>query len=92
MNKQTAVEWLHEKLPLLFEHDDNNFYKDLFTQAKAIECIQKNVMFDCGRQYQLTGEGSFKQVHIELYSSEPVCYNAGIQGNSKGEGLVGFEG
>jgi len=36
-NNQTAVEWLQNKLPSLFEHDDNDFYKKLFEQAKEME-------------------------------------------------------
>jgi hypothetical protein len=35
-NKQTAVEWLKEKLPSLFQ-DDSGHYKKLFEQAKAME-------------------------------------------------------
>ena len=33
----TAVEWLQNNLPSLFEHDDNDFYKKLFEQAKEME-------------------------------------------------------
>ena len=28
---------------------------------------QKLNMFNCGRQYQVTGEGTFKQVYQEIY-------------------------
>jgi len=31
---------------------------------------QKKFMFDCGRQYQLTGEGTFTQVYNETYKKE----------------------
>ena len=33
----TAGEWLQNKLLSLFEHDDNDFYKKLVEQAKAME-------------------------------------------------------
>jgi predicted transcriptional regulator len=39
----------------------------LLEQAKEMDKIQKFHMFNCGRQYQLTGEGTFKQVYQETY-------------------------
>ena len=33
----TAVEWLENKLPSLFQDYQNGFYKKLFEQAKAME-------------------------------------------------------
>ena len=47
MVEMTAVEWLENKLPSLFEHDDNDFYKKLFEQAKEMEKQQmKDVLFE----------------------------------------------
>ncbi len=37
INNMTAVEWLWKRLPSLFEHDDNGFYKKMFEEAKEIE-------------------------------------------------------
>ena len=37
MSKQTAVEWLIERLPSLFENDENGYYKKLFEEALAME-------------------------------------------------------
>lgn len=37
MNQQTAVEWLKDNLPSLFEDDSSSFYADLFDQAKEME-------------------------------------------------------
>lgn len=34
---QTAVEWLQNRLPSLFEHDHDDFYKRIFDQAKQME-------------------------------------------------------
>lgn len=44
----TAVEWLQNKLPPLFEHDNNDFYKKLFEQAKAMEKEQIIKAYDSG--------------------------------------------
>ena len=35
MSKQTAVEWLFEKLPTIDKYDP--YYADIFQQAKAME-------------------------------------------------------
>jgi len=63
MKKQTAVEWLEvelKKLPMV------NVI-EVFQQAKAMEKEQHKLFFDCGRQYQLTGEGTFTEVHNETH-------------------------
>lgn len=75
-NKQTAVEWLIDFIetniislemeidtPEKHDHWDNAKAK-----AKQMEKEQQKTMFDCGRQYQLTGEGTFTQVYNELYN------------------------
>jgi hypothetical protein len=38
-----------------------------YEQAKEMEKENKKYFFDCGRQYQLTGEGTFAQVYNETY-------------------------
>ena len=74
MAKMTAVEWVIEQLlntSYLTQKPDTtvNGLKVLkiLNQAKEMENNQHKEMFDCGRQFQLTGEGTFKQVHEELY-------------------------
>jgi hypothetical protein len=37
MSKQTAVQWLKEKLPSLFVDDNNGFYSKLFEEALQME-------------------------------------------------------
>jgi hypothetical protein len=64
--QQTAVEWLVEKLeesgiPLMTDEFE------MIQQAKQMEKEKQKYFFDCGRQYQLTGEGTFNQVHKETY-------------------------
>jgi hypothetical protein len=67
--KQTAVEWLEDQI---FKGDwliDRNLFEAI-EQAKEMDMEQKQNMFDCGRQYQLTGEGMFKEVYEEIYGDK----------------------
>jgi hypothetical protein len=65
-NKQTAVKWLEEKLdimlPLDFEWDK---LEKIINQAKEMEKEENEYFFNCGRQYQLTGESTFTEVNNE---------------------------
>jgi hypothetical protein len=77
--KQTAVEWFFDQLTEVdyncinktFLQSDKTLagYKlrELLQQAKERDKEQKLNMFNCGRQYQVTGEGTFKQVYQEIY-------------------------
>jgi hypothetical protein len=77
--QQTAVHWFIEQLEekgVAYENVsfrkiqisiDVSEYLDLKRQAKEMEKEQQKYFFDCGRQYQLTGEGTFNQVHEETY-------------------------
>jgi len=71
MGNKTAVDFAFEKLAnqgLLITKD----YKNLvaYREAKQMEREQNEYFFNCGRQYQLTGEGTFKQVHNETYGGQ----------------------
>jgi len=59
--QQTAVEWLWE-----IAYNRELTVED-WKQAKERDKEQKLNMFNCGRQYQVTGEGTFKQVYQEIY-------------------------
>jgi hypothetical protein len=48
--------------PVLTEEEIKSF--------KEMEKIHKFYMFNCGRQYQITGEGTFKQVYQETYGDD----------------------
>ena len=66
--KKSAVNWMIEEmikhgLVLQGTHPDNI----LFHSAKQREKEQNEYFFDCGRNYQLTGEGTFTEVNIETY-------------------------
>jgi hypothetical protein len=41
---------------------------DMAEELLELEKEQQKFMFDCGRQYQLTGEGTFTQVYNETYN------------------------
>ena len=60
--KQMAVEWLHQEMLKGILS-----MKEILEKAKEMEKEQKKLMFDCGRQYQLTGEGTFTEVYNETY-------------------------
>jgi len=66
--QQTAVEWLIEQLNS--KYGGNDFlitHINEIEKAKERDKEQKLNMFNCGRQYQVTGEGTFKQVYQEIY-------------------------
>jgi hypothetical protein len=65
----TAVEWLMYRIKNQHLYDFVSL-NELEEQAKAMEKEQKKFMFDCGRQYQLTGEGTFTQIYNETYGKE----------------------
>lgn len=71
MSKQSAVDWLEEQIKDIFyvaeASEMTKKFKSVYDQAKQMEKEQNEYFFNCGRQYQLTGEGTFKQVHNETY-------------------------
>jgi hypothetical protein len=65
----TAVEWLVEQLDLnVFESDEE--VEGIIDKAKEMEKEQKKFIFECGRNFQLTGEGTFEEVFNETFKSE----------------------
>jgi hypothetical protein len=79
MSKQTAVEWLLEQLKEYdFSPRENTYLIEIPSwiltekeeQAKAMEKEQHKLFFDCGRQYQLTGEGTFTEVNNEICGAD----------------------
>ena len=68
--KQTAVEWLKSMVKDMINNGgDADLHAVLWhiEQAKEMDKEQKEFMFNCGRQYQLTGEGTFTEVYNETY-------------------------
>jgi hypothetical protein len=75
-NKQlTAVEWLVCQLQQTRDwqrvineaNQSTTSVRNVLEQSKERDKEQKLNMFNCGRQYQVTGEGTFKQVYQEIY-------------------------
>jgi hypothetical protein len=73
-NKQiTAVEELVEKVESisndksLTKEESIRLYNQAIKKAKEMEKEKQKYFFDCGRQYQLTGEGTFNEVYNETY-------------------------
>jgi hypothetical protein len=66
--KQTATEWLYEQLTSTWF--DKTSGQNILEQAKEMEKEKQKYFFDCGRQYQLTGENTFNEVYNEIYGGE----------------------
>ena len=62
-NKQTAVEWLKDKLPSIFIDDKNGFYRKLFDQALAME----------REQHGTTWDDALKQVEKRTVWARAMC-------------------
>jgi hypothetical protein len=73
-NKQTAVEWLKDQIKCFGNKHELQMswatLDELLEQAKQMDKEQKQNMFDCGRQFQLTGEGTFTEVYNETYGCQ----------------------
>lgn len=76
MEKQTAVEWLIECLEKLeYDLEKGNISLDDYiintkwikNRAKEKEKEHNEYFFNCGRNYQLTGEGTFTETYNETY-------------------------
>jgi len=71
---KTSIDWLFENmrnLGIQVPADKVIDMIELMNQAKEMDKEQKRNMFDCGRQFQLTGEGTFTQCYNEIYGGEP---------------------
>ena len=70
--QQTPIQWLEKELIKRGVLRMGMIIPDkLFAEATRMDIEQKHNMFDCGRQFQLTGEGTFAQCYIEIYGGEP---------------------
>jgi hypothetical protein len=70
-NKQTPIQWLEKELIKRGVLRMGMIIPDeVFAEATQMDIEQKQNMFDCGRQFQLTGEGTFKEVYEEMYEGK----------------------
>jgi hypothetical protein len=75
MENKTAVEFLIKEFseilgPLETKPMQDLLMMDAMKRAKQMDKEQKQNMFDCGRQFQLTGEGTFTEVYNETYGCQ----------------------
>ena len=67
---QMSVEWLSTKIQkeiATYGSISSKMISILAEQAKAIHKEESQKIFECGRNFQLTGEGTFKQVYNETF-------------------------
>lgn len=74
--KQSSIDWLEHKL-MIWEKNYEKWVeiptrelKDLVKQAKAMHKEESELLFECGRNFQLTGEGTFNQVYNERFGGD----------------------
>jgi hypothetical protein len=76
--KVTAVEWYKsEVLNLHIDLESKQItlgefavkYVEIFEQAKEMEKQQAEYFFECGRNFQLTGETTFTEAYSETYGN-----------------------
>jgi hypothetical protein len=70
--KKTAVEFLIKEFsdiigPLDTKPMQDLLMMDAMKMAKAMEKEHNEYFFNCGRNYQLTGEGTFTETYNETY-------------------------
>lgn len=68
MAQQTAVEWLVQELTVVYPRIEE--MKLLTDKARHTEKEQQKYFFECGRNFQLTGENTFEQCYNETYGKE----------------------
>jgi hypothetical protein len=74
MKKQTAVDWLMDKLPTIDKYDP--YYEDIIQQAKAMEKEQhSDTWMDSRIEYfgddYIRKEKSFEEYYNETFTEQP---------------------
>lgn len=67
---QMSVEWLSTKIQkeiATYGSISSKMISILAEQAKAMHKEESQKIFECGRNFQLTGEGTFEQVYNETF-------------------------
>ena len=67
---QMSVEWLSTKIQkeiATYGSISSKMISILAEQAEAIHKEESQKIFECGRNFQLTGEGTFEQVYNETF-------------------------
>ena len=63
--KQSSIDWLASNLGEHIVWEEKII--DLIEQAKAMHEEESELIFECGRNFQLTGEGTFNEVYNETF-------------------------
>ena len=68
---QTAVEWLEKEFVKL-EATIGVYSKmyEIIEQAKEMHKQELLNIFNCGRNFQATGEGTFNEIYNEIYGKD----------------------
>ena len=61
--KQSSVEWL----ALYIKGISSLNSDEIIEKAKAMHKEESELLFECGRNFQLTGEGTFNEVYNETF-------------------------
>jgi hypothetical protein len=61
MSKQSSIDWLEKQLY------SGRELSTIIQQAKAMHKEESELIFECGRNFQLTGEGTFNVVYNETF-------------------------
>ena len=79
MSKQTAVDYLDEAIDKYLAYSVEGSHKGepfkleklyaAVQQAKAMHKQELLNIFNCGRNFQATGEGTFNEIYNEIYGS-----------------------
>ena len=67
---QMSVKWLERKIQkeiAMYGSISSKMISILAEHAIAIHKKESQKIFECGRNFQLTGEGTFKQVYNETF-------------------------
>ena len=75
MKKQTAVEWLFEKLPTIDKYDP--YYADIFQQAKAMEKEQIEDAAGIGH-FEGMGKAPMSSIEYFEYAANYYQHHYGI--------------
>ena len=69
-NKQSSIDWLEEEFVKLESTIGvQGVFYELLEQAKAMHKQELLNIFNCGRNFQATGEGTFNEIYNEIYGS-----------------------
>ena len=69
-NKQTAVDFAVEKLEKFIPSGNQIAIDVIIEQAKAMHKQELLNIFNCGRNFQATGEGTFNEIYNEIYGKD----------------------